>query len=95
MTDREAIEALTNYEFSSLHFTSKQDEEVIKQAISALQEREKRSKGCDICNNHNWNGYFSWYEMLDCQTVMYDIKAEKCPGCGRPLKGADDETDKS
>ena len=50
-----------------------------KVAISALQEREERSKGCEFCNiEANKNA------------MIEDHGYAVCPYCGRPLKG--DET---
>lgn len=40
---------------------------------------------CNVCSNENWNGYISWYEMLDCQTVIHDLEANFCPKCGKKL----------
>lgn len=49
--------------------------EVCDVAISALQEREERSKGCVYCND----------VAIDIELP----NANFCPMCGRPLKGED------
>lgn len=78
-------------------------------AISALQEREERSKGCEFCGAKL---YFKTTQyarpllapltevqalrdkLLDLTGEVYvEINADFCPMCGRPLKGEDHETD--
>ena len=72
MTDRKAINEL------------KRRQKAITKAISALQEREERSKGCPNCTAGDGE-----------YTVLLDKWGEEdfCPRCGRSLKGADNETD--
>ena len=88
MTDREAIEIIENGGWWDLFIpitTVKGRNEEIKlhqaldMAISSLQEREERSKGCEFCNiEANKNA------------MIEDHGYAVCPYCGRPLKG--DET---
>lgn len=74
MTDKEAIEALKLINLKSVHPFYHWEEmmEVRDLALSALREREERSKGCPVCDK--------WED------------ANFCPHCGRPLKGADNDT---
>lgn len=98
MTDREAINALkleggieingnaiALYEFMmGLHI-----------AVSALKEREERSKGCIYCsigadmkNDEDMEmDLFNYAEGMD-----FSVYPNFCPMCGRKLKGADDES---
>ena len=73
MTSREAIEYLDQvlkYADEFLHagdYNAKtlKEIEVIKQALSALKEREERSKGCAYCN-----GYRTLYQQTN-NTRLY------------------------
>ncbi len=69
MNDREAIKRLENCAASPYMMAA------IDLAISALQEREERSKGCVYCND----------VAIDIELP----NANFCPMCGRPLKGED------
>ena len=71
MTDREAINGLKNIvEYWTLN---SHEQEVAKHAISALQEREERSRGCAYCyTDAKLNPFVRGYNF--------------CPMCGRPLK---------
>lgn len=81
--------------------------EVCDVAISALQEREERSKGCEFCGAKL---YFKTTQharpllapltevqalrdkLLDLTGEVYvEINADFCPMCGRPLKGEDND----
>lgn len=74
MTDREAIKRLENCAASPYMMAA------IDLAISALQEREERSKGCEWCKdlaNPQWKGQH-----------LATIEGDSfCRKCGRPLKG--------
>lgn len=67
-----------------------------KVAISALQEREERSKGCRYCscgadmkNDEDMEmDLFNYAEGMD-----FSVYPNYCPMCGRPLEGTDNETD--
>ena len=103
MNDREAIKRLDNCAASPYMMAA------IDLAISALQEREERSKGCEFCGAKL---YFKTTQyarpllapltevqalrdkLLDLTGEVYvEINADFCPMCGRPLKGEDHETD--
>ena len=85
MTDREAIEILQEEHRYCLEPCYVMN--AIKQAITALQEREERSKGCEYCQD-NFN---FWATEISGYFDKKDIKF--CIHCGRPLKGADNEAD--
>lgn len=53
-------------------------------AISALQEREERSKGCEYCRD-DCCPQLDWRFGLD--HILPDYMF--CPMCGRQMKGAD------
>ena len=83
MNDREAIEtikiAIAEVEWEyPINYSA-----AFEQAISALEEREERSNGCNICKEMDfvyiWDGDF----LLKAGYPSF------CPECGRPLKGAD------
>lgn len=99
MNDREAIKRLDNCAASPYMMAA------IDLAISALQEREERSKGCEFCGAKL---YFKTTQyarpllapltevqalrdkLLDLTGEVYvEINADFCPMCGRPLKGED------
>ena len=101
MTDREAIKRLENCAASPYMMAA------IDLAISALQEREERSKGCEFCGAKL---YFKTTQyarpllapltevqalrdkLLDLTGEVYvEINADFCPMCGRPLKGEDND----
>ena len=92
MTDRGAIEIL-KYERGMFPPYFDGDTEVFDAAISALQEREERSKGCRYCscgadmkNDEDMEmDLFNYAEGMD-----FSVYPNFCPMCGRPLKG--DET---
>lgn len=73
MTDKEAIEII---EYARA-FNEKQTKlmTALDMAISALQEREKRNYGCNICNT-----------PLEEDVLVNTFKYKFCPHCGRPLK---------
>lgn len=73
MTDREAINGLQNIvEYWTLN---PHEQAVAEYAISALKEREERSKGCDWCIGF-------------CPDVTGDPYSNYryCPMCGRKLR---------
>lgn len=101
MNDREAIKRLDNCAASPYMMAA------IDLAISALQEREERSKGCEFCGAKL---YFKTTQyarpllapltevqalrdkLLDLTGEVYvEINADFCPMCGRPLKGEDND----
>lgn len=59
MNDREAIKRLENCAASPYMMAA------IDLAISALQEREERSKGCEYCADHKYN-------VEDCVMLSHD-----------------------
>ena len=73
MTAREAIARFEPYIWNECY--RKEFQEACSHAISALQEREERSKGCVYYN--------------DVAIDMELPNANFCPMCGRPLKGED------
>lgn len=93
MTDREAIEFL-GYKAKRAHPC---DIKYYDRAISALQEREERNKGCEHCNNKVvpfGEGGAHDFRILGNAIYYYDevfgwegVEIELCPWCGRPLKG--------
>ena len=103
MTDREAIEILREEHKYCLEPCFIMN--AISAAISALQEREERSKGCEFCDgtersmlfrkgacdSMNDDVYISGDAIIiDYGCKAYDtVKIRFCPMCGRPLKGAD------
>ena len=80
MDDREAIVEL-NLLQSKYSEIRKSDVvwEAIETAKEALQEREKRSNGCEVCDP---NPKAVWYRFKD-----KNVLCSFCPVCGRPLKG--------
>ena len=105
MTDREAISVLECAEFGNTTVDKPmltEEEERLYEArdvaISALQERIDRERGCECCNQHN---AAELGEKVYSQSVSYYIvgdgyphreKHRFCPLCGRKLKGAQDES---
>lgn len=70
MNDREAIATIKEYRPV---FGWKQYREALDTAISALQEREERSRGCAYCyTDAKHNPFVSGYNF--------------CHNCGRPLE---------
>lgn len=63
MTDREAIEILREEHKYCLEPCFIMN--AISAAISALQEREERSKGCEYCADHKYN-------VEDCVMLSHD-----------------------
>ena len=85
MTDRKAIEYICgNITIDENSPVAKEMGDAIKTAISALQEREERSKGCVYCLD-DCCAPLDWEYGLD--HILPDYKF--CPMCGRKLKGAD------
>lgn len=94
MTDREAIEILQEehrYCLEPCYIMN-----AIKQAITALQEREERSKGCEFCNTYDFGrcGIDEHRIFMAGGNSRVDVNEQFkfCPRCGRPLKGAQDES---
>lgn len=75
MTDHKAIAIFTGLKM----MVGTQAKEACDAAISALQERIDREKGCD------------WCYCLSAVSALHDAipEANYCPMCGRPLKGED------
>lgn len=101
MTDQKAIAIFTGLKM----MVGTEAKEACDVAISALQEREERSKGCEFCGAKL---YFKTTQyarpllapltevqalrdkLLDLTGEVYvEIDAGFCPMCGRPLKGED------
>lgn len=76
MADREAITILTGLKM----MVGTEAKEACDVAISALQEREERSKGCKFCKDD----FRFWKSELSGYFKETDIKF--CPHCGRPLE---------
>lgn len=79
MTDREAIAELQSYADSSWGGLN----DAFSDAISALQEREERIKGCKYCTGVVLN-------VVEGATA-FEVGFNFCPMCGRPLKGEDND----
>jgi len=56
---------------------------VLEQSTTTKSSLHIKPETCSLCGCDHWNGYISWYEMLDCQTVIHDEKALFCPFCGK------------
>ena len=103
MTDQKAIAIFTGLKM----MVGTEAKEACDIAISALQEREERSKGCEFCGAKL---YFKTTQyarpllapltevqalrdkLLDLTGEVYvEIDAGFCPMCGRPLKGEDND----
>ena len=101
MTDHKAIAIFTGLKM----MVGTQAKEACDVAISAIKEREERSKGCEFCGAKL---YFKTTQyarpllapltevqalrdkLLDLTGEVYvEINADFCPMCGRPLKGED------
>ena len=101
MTDHKAIAIFTGLKM----MVGTEAKEACDVAISALQEREERSKGCKFCRAKL---YFKTTQyarpllapltevqalrdkLLDLTGEVYvEIDADFCPMCGRNLKGED------
>lgn len=84
MTDREAINALRLEGGLEINGTATRIAEFMMGlhiAISALQEREERARGCKECTEQFVQGK-TWVEYVA------DGKYNFCPMCGRELKTA-------
>lgn len=81
MTDREAIETIkiaiaeVEWEYPVEYAVAFQT------AISALEEREARSEGCNICKE------MDFVDIWDGDFLLKAGYPSFCPECGRPLKG--------
>ena len=81
MTDREAIETIkiaiaeVEWEYPVEYAVAFQT------AISALEEREARSEGCNICKE------MDFVDIWDGDFLLKAGYSSFCPECGRPLKG--------
>lgn len=103
MTDGKAITILTGLKM----MVGTEAKEACDIAISALQEREERARGCEFCDgtersmlfrkgacdSMNDDVYISGDAIIiDYGCKAYDtVKIRFCPMCGRPLKGADND----
>ena len=101
MTDREAIEWLVEYlddYYDELYTTDELTPDVANVCLSALQEREERSKGCAFCTEDR-EGYtqkFGAYSIHKNELCTGHCKPRKinfCPMCGRKLKEVEHEAD--
>lgn len=99
MTDREAIKALKlegGLEISGKPGRAAEFLEGLSVAESALQEREERSKGCEFCNTYDFGrcGIDEHRIFMAGGNSRVDANEQFkfCPRCGRPLKGAQDES---
>ena len=86
MTDREAIKAIEVVQDSDYHYDetigyqlTSYDFDWLEKAKQALQEREKRSKGCEVCDQ---NPKAVWYRFKD-----KNVLCSFCPVCGKNIKG--------
>ena len=80
MTDgKKAIATLTGLKM----MVGTKAKEVCDVAISALQEREERIKGCKYCTGVVLN-------VVEGATA-FEAGFNFCPMCGRPLKGEDND----
>lgn len=83
MTDRKAIETIkiaiaeVEWEYPMEYAVA------FDRAISALEEREARSEGCNICKE------MDFVDIWDGDFLLKAGYSSFCPECGRPLKGAD------
>ena len=81
MTDRKAIETIkiaiaeVEWEYPVEYAVAFQT------AISALEEREARSDGCNICKE------MDFVDIWDGDFLLKAGYPSFCPECGRPLKG--------
>lgn len=105
MTAREAIARFEPYIWNECY--RKEFQEACAHAISALKEREERSKGCEFCDGTERSMMFRKGEcaamsdevyvsgdaiIIDYGCKAYDtVKIGFCPMCGRPLKGEDND----
>lgn len=64
---------------------------VVKNLIDALQEREKRSKGCSLCQSEYMDIEVTTHHPDDKYIFSTNpvVGLMCCPLCGRKLKGAD------
>ena len=101
MTDQKAIAIFTGLKM----MVGTEAKEACDVAISALQEREERSKGCEFCGAKLYLKNTQYArpllapltevqalrdKLLDLTGEVYvEIDAGFCPMCGRPLKGED------
>ena len=94
MTDREAIKGLQNIvEYWTLN---PHEQDCAKTAISALQEREERARGCEFCRTFDFSSAkcevtTDGTHLCMAATVTTYPKEEQfhfCPMCGRKLKTA-------
>lgn len=101
MTDREALKLLKYPVYKwSMDWDEREDglsyTEAIERAISALQEREERSKGCEFCNTYDFGrcgiDEHRIFMAGGNSRVDADDQFKFCPMCGRKLKGVDNET---
>lgn len=101
MTDREALKLLKYPVYKwSMDWDEREDglsyTEAIERAISALQEREERSKGCEFCNTYDFRRCGIDEHRIFMTGGNSRVNANEqfkfCPRCGRPLKGAQDES---
>lgn len=81
MTAREAIARFEPYIWNECY--RKEFQEACSHAISALQEREERIKGCKYCTGVVLN-------VVEGATA-FEVGFNFCPMCGRKLKGADND----
>lgn len=73
------------------YFFSVKGIEACETAITALQEKLEREKGCSWCNNSECAAAGSSYHCETiCEECRFNLKDKNfCPMCGRKLKGSD------
>ena len=96
MTDSEAIKFIKNGKRLFCYSCREIDEQTaLNLAISALQEREERAKGCEYCTNERKCPVCRWNMLCrgtmkngKCTAKYYKFESNPfCHKCGRPLKG--------
>lgn len=89
MTDQKAIAILTGLKM----MVGTEAKEACDIAISALQERDERSKpimAWQKYSNDEWICPYCRYDKY-CDTLDGGVLPPFCENCGRPLKGADND----
>lgn len=97
LSHKKTIECLTERK-DHLEAVDETWSEILLELEKLKQEREERSEGCEYC----WGSkYLDWELFIDNGMIVAGRYSEPdsyaninfCPMCGRPLKGADNETD--
>lgn len=99
MTDREAIKILEGFYHSEKAEKYGDVPQARGLAISALQEKIEREKGCEHCNNIAMPPKGGPHEFIILDNGLYyycseygweGTVIEHCPWCGRKLKGEEE-----